>query len=125
MKTYNFYYKSRILKHVKFFKNFTEKYVTNVTDEECLIRLLQDKDYQNRQVIDIIYQNQFYQLIANENVQDVIDVLWNGSRPSNTNLLSFFSITQNLVNRNQRQENSSNFFFAFTDYSKKAAIFEG
>ena len=65
----------------------------NIENEEHLLVLLQDNDEGGRKVLDIIYENSFFELLANEKVQDVIEAIWNGDQLINSSLLSFTSIT--------------------------------
>lgn len=76
--------------------NFSQLYLKKFHDEKLLLEIMKDVDIEDRKLIYVIHENFLYELISFENLQNVIDILWNGNVICNNNIFSFFSITQNL-----------------------------
>ena len=76
--------------------NFSQFYLKKIHDETLLFEIMRDVDIEGRKLIYVIHENSLFELISFQNLQDVIDILWNGNVICNNSIFSFFSITQNL-----------------------------
>ena len=88
--------------------------ISRVNDDKELNLILRDTDLEQRRVIYIIYENNLWEIIAMQNVENVINILWNGSILSEFDLFSIFSVTSNLFS-SQKGFNypmKENFYFA-------------
>jgi len=70
--------------------------LSKVNDDKELNLILRDSDLEQRRVIYIIYENNLWDLVAMPNVENVIDILWNGSILTDFDLLSIYSVSSNL-----------------------------
>ena len=76
--------------------NFSQFYLKKIQDETLLLEIMRDLDIEGRKLIYVIHENNLFELISKENLQDVIDILWNGNMICNNNIFGFYSISQNL-----------------------------
>ena len=79
--------------------NFCKLYIKKLQDETLLFELLRDADIEGRKLIYIIYENSLLEFFEIQNLQDVVEIMWNGNIICNNGVFSFFSITQNLARR--------------------------
>jgi len=102
--------------------NFSQFYLKKIQDETLLLEIMRDLDIEGRKLIYVIHENNLFELISKENLQDVIDILWNGNMICNNNIFSFYSISQNLFlsKYNSLLQRKNKFFFVFNnDYLKQ------
>ena len=90
------YNKNSLIMTSNKFYNIAKSLITKINDEKELNFILRDKDLEERRVIYIIYENKLWDLIEMQNVENVIEVLWNGGIFSDYGFFSLYSISQNL-----------------------------
>ncbi len=61
-----------------------------------MIELFKDTDLEQRKLIYIIYENNFKEIVQNQNTEDAIQSMWNGNVEAKTSLYNMFYVTQNL-----------------------------
>ncbi|EGR29730.1 hypothetical protein IMG5_149753 [Ichthyophthirius multifiliis] len=110
-----YYQKNMLFKAKRLYMNFAQKLIKTAIDEDQMYELLIDWDLQGRKLLHIIYQNSLMDIIADNKVQDVIDILWNGNNLITNNILSFSSISQNLFKDqfNKSLRKKQNYFYPF------------
>ena len=88
--------------------------ISRVNDDKELNLILRDTDLEQRRVIYIIYENNLWEIISMQNVENVIDILWNGSILSEFDLLSIYSVSSNLFSSQKglNYPKKENLFFA-------------
>lgn len=102
--------------------NFSQFYLKKFHDETLLLEIMKDLDIEGRKLIYVIHENSLYEIISFQNVQNVVDILWNGNVICNNNIFSFFSISQNLFlsRYNSVLRRKNKLYFVFNqDYFKQ------
>lgn len=102
--------------------NFSQFYLKKFHDETLLLEIMRDLDIEGRKLIYVIHENSLYEIISFQNLQNVVDILWNGNVICNNNIFSFFSISQNLflAKYNSVLQRKNKCFFVFNpDYVKQ------
>ena len=102
--------------------NFSQFYLKKIQDESLLLEIMRDLDIEGRKLIYVIHENSLFELISYQNLQDVIDILWNGNVICNNNIFSFFSISQNLFlsKYNSLLQRKNKYFFVYNmEYQKQ------
>ena len=74
--------------------NLCKEFEDNLDNDERIRQIFYDKDIKNRQVIDIIGENQLISLLENKNIEVIISDIWNGPYYLEANLLSTSSLCE-------------------------------
>lgn len=108
------YNRSTLLLIITKIYNLAKLLLSKVNDDKELNLILRDLDLEQRRVIYIIYENNLMELIGMPNVENVIDILWNGSILTDFDLLSIFSVSSNLFSsqKGMNYPRKENLYFA-------------
>lgn len=90
------YNRSTLIMISKKIYSLAQLLISKLNDDKELNIVLRDTDLEQRRVIYIIYENNLWEIIGMQNVENVIDILWNGSILTEFDLLSIFSVSSNL-----------------------------